>query len=59
MKNRQSNFSGGEINKPNILRTSIGITLTQISAKEGFRRFGERAVSEIIQELKQLNEGAI
>ena len=30
-----------------------------MSAKEGFRRFGERAVASMIKELKQLNESYI
>ena len=30
-----------------------------MSAKECFRRFGERAVSAMIKELKQLNEGSM
>ena len=37
----------------------MGIILTQMSANEGFRRFGQRAVAAMIKELKQLNDGAM
>ena len=42
-----------------ILRKAIGIVLIQMSANEGFKRFGERAVAAMIKELKQLNDGAM
>ena len=40
-----------------LLRKAVGIVLTQMSAEKGFKRFGERAVSAMIKELKQLDDG--
>ena len=42
-----------------LLHKAMGIILTQMSANEGFRRFGQRAVAAMIKELKQLNDGAM
>ena len=42
-----------------ILRRALHVILTQMSANEGIRKFGQRAVSAMIKELKQLDEGAM
>ena len=40
-----------------LLRKSLGIVLTQISAEKCFKRFGDQAVSAMIKELNQLDDG--
>ena len=32
---------------------------TQMSAKEGIKQFGEKAIATMVKELKQLNNGAM
>ncbi len=47
------------------LRTAVNVVFAQIgkysqmSAKEGIKQFGERAIAAIFEEYKQLNEGAV
>ena len=41
------------------IREIMHVLLTQVSAVKGFKLFGERAVSAMIKELKQLNDGAM
>ena len=36
---------------------AIGIMFTQISAKESIKKFNEKAISAMVRELKQLNNG--
>ena len=40
------------------LHLEVEVTFTQMSAKKGIARFGERAVCVIIKEYKQLDQGS-
>ena len=40
-----------------LLNKAVDIVFTQMSAKQGIKKFGERAVAAIIKEFKQLNDG--
>ena len=42
-----------------MIRKTIHVLLTQVSAVKGFKMFGERAVAAMVKELKQLNDGAM
>ena len=42
-----------------IFHRAVNVMFTQMSAKEGIKHFGERAVAAIFKELKQLDEGAM
>ena len=37
----------------------VNVLLTQVSAKEGIRRWGGEAIAAIMKELKQLQDGAM
>ena len=37
----------------------MNVLFTQVSAKEGIKRWGEEAIAAIVKELKQLQDGAI
>ena len=41
------------------LQTAMKVMFTQMSATVGFKLFGEKAISAMIKELKQLEEGLI
>ena len=45
--------------KDSYFHKAIGVMFTQISAKEGIKQFGERAIATMVKELKQLNNGAM
>ena len=57
----QMDFKGKEYasvqHKQFLLKRSLHVLLTQMSANEGIKRFGERAVAAMIKELKQLDHG--
>ena len=38
---------------------AIGVMFTQMSAKEGIKQFDEKAIATMVEELKQLNNGAM
>ena len=40
-------------------RRCVNVIFTQIFAKEGIKRFGQKAISVMFKELKQLDEGAM
>ena len=42
----------------NFLHRVVEVVFTQMSAKKGISRFGERVVCPMIKEFKQLDEGA-
>ena len=42
-----------------VIKRAMNVLLTQMSANEGIRRFGEKAIAAMIKELKQLNDGAV
>ena len=47
-------------NKDNIhYKRAVNVMFTQMQAREGIKRFGEKAVAALVKEFKQLNEGAI
>ena len=41
------------------MQTVLNIIFTQMSAKAGFKKFGQAAISAMFKELKQLNDGPI
>ena len=45
--------------KDSYFHKAIGIMFTQMSAKEGIKQFGEKAIAAMVKELKQSNNGAI
>ena len=45
--------------KDSYFHKAIGVMFTQISAKEGIKQFGERAIATMVKELKQLNNGTM
>ena len=42
-----------------VMRKLVGVLFTQMSAKKGFRQFGDRAIASMLKELKQLHTGAM
>ena len=46
-------------NKDSYFDKAIGVMFTQMSAKEGIKQFGEKAIAAMVKELKQLNNGAM
>ena len=40
-------------------KKAVKVIFTQVSGKEGIKRWGEKAIAAIIKELKQLQDGAM
>ena len=62
--NLANNGHGGEIDKANInmdkyMNITCNVIFTQMSAKAGFKKFGEAAVAAMIKKLTQLDKGAV
>ena len=48
-----------EVDKGQIYKNLVKTIFTQVSAKEGIKRWGEDAIAAIMKELKQLQEGSM
>ena len=48
-----------EIKNINVYKKVLNVLFTQVSAKEGIRRWGDEAIAPIVKELKQLQDGAM
>ena len=42
-----------------MIRKMVGTIMTQMSAKKGFKKFGQKAIASMFKELKQLHDGAM
>ena len=59
MKGRKEDDYDEMLDKTGVYKRLVNVLLTQVSAKEGIRRWGEEAIAAIMKELKQLQDGAM
>ena len=51
--------SGWNHSQHTYMHTATNVIFSQMSAKQGFKKYGERAVAAMIKEFTQLNDGAV
>ena len=52
-------MKNNELDRDQVYKKLVNTIFTQVSAKEGIKRWGEDAIAAIVKELKQLQDGAM